>query len=180
MAYSESGKIDCWLQRDDLIDWTAVYLSPFKCTKVTKLIIFQFKLLHRRLATNSFLEKIGINETGLCTFCKSEVENLIQLFWYCKVTSQFWQGFRQWMIISHEFVENEVTPEMVLGLKPSLFKKKTSCLALIARSFIWICRTQQKPLEMGNFKSFALSFCLLPFNVPHASVNLVIATSIAR
>ena len=129
----KKGIADCKLQRDDLIDWTAVYLSLFRCTKVTKVIIFQFKPLHHRLATNSFLKKIGIKETDLCTFCKSEVENLIHLFWYCRVTSQFWQGFRQWMIISHEFVEHELTLEMVLGLKPSLFNKKTFCLALIAR-----------------------------------------------
>ena len=70
---------DCKLQRDDLIDWTAVYLSRFKCTKVTKLIIFQFKLLHRRLATNSFLKKIGrIKET----------ENFLQI-WSGKFNPSF-------------------------------------------------------------------------------------------
>ena len=84
------------------------------------------------------------------------------------------------MIINHEFVENELTPEMVLGLEPSLSSKKTSCLALIARYFIWIYKTQEKPLEMGNFKSFASTFVSPPFNVPHASVNLVSPTSIAR
>lgn len=41
---------------------------------------------------------------SLCTFCKSEVESLIHLFLYSRVISQFWQGFRQWMIINHEFV----------------------------------------------------------------------------
>ena len=49
---------DCTLQRDDLIDWKAVYLSSYKSTKVTKLTVFQFKLLHRWLATNSFFKKI--------------------------------------------------------------------------------------------------------------------------
>ena len=34
------------------------YKLPFDSTKATKLIIFQFKLLHRRLATNDFLNKI--------------------------------------------------------------------------------------------------------------------------
>ena len=38
------------------------YKLPFHCTNATKLIIFQFKLLHRRLATNGFLNKIGIRE----------------------------------------------------------------------------------------------------------------------
>ena len=74
---------------------------------------------------------------------------------------QFLQDFRQWMIINHEFVENEVTPEMVLGLKPSLFDKKSSCLALIARYFIWMCKTQEK--SRGKLQIFCINlcFCLL-------------------
>ena len=64
------------------------------------------------------------------------------------------------MITDHEFVENELTPEMVLGLKPSIFDKESSCLVLIAGYFIWIYANvkQEKPLEMGNFKSFASTF----------------------
>ena len=42
------------------------------------------------------------------------------------------------MIINHEFVENELTPEMVLGLEPSLSSKKTSCLALIAMQIFYL------------------------------------------
>ena len=81
------------------------------------------------------------------------------------------------MIINHEFVENEVTPEMVLGLKPSLFNKKD----LLSCSYhLRICKTQEKPIEMGNFKSFASTFVLPPFNVPHAFVNVVSPTNIAR
>ena len=77
-------------------------------------------------------------------------------------------------------LENKLTPEMVLGLKPSFFNKKTSRPALIARFLIWICKTQEKPLEMGNFNSFASTYVSPPLNVPHASVNLVSPTSIAR
>ena len=60
-------------------------------------------------------------------------------------------------------IENEVTPEMVLGLKASLFNKKCSCLTLIPRYFIWICKTQEKPLEMGNFQSFASTVVFVSF-----------------
>lgn len=48
-------------------------------TKKTKLIASQFKLLHRRLATNDFLRKIGIKDKGMCTFCEAELENLTHL-----------------------------------------------------------------------------------------------------
>ena len=45
----------CSLQCSKTIDWEMAYKLPFYSTKATKLIIFQFKLLHRRLATNDFL-----------------------------------------------------------------------------------------------------------------------------
>jgi len=49
---------DCYLQSSKTTDWEMAYTLPFCSTKATKLIIFQFKLLHRRLATNDFLNKI--------------------------------------------------------------------------------------------------------------------------
>ena len=45
---------DCALETQEIIDWNSVYRTPFLCTKITKIIVFQFKLLHRRLATNIF------------------------------------------------------------------------------------------------------------------------------
>ena len=64
----EKWCVDCNLQCSKTIDWEIAYKLPFCSTKATKLIIFQFKLLHRRLATNDFLNKIGIRENGMCTF----------------------------------------------------------------------------------------------------------------
>ena len=66
-----------------LAAFKSVYLLPFKCTKITIVIIFQFKLLHRRLATNAFLKKVGLKQSDLCTLCKTETESLIHLFWSC-------------------------------------------------------------------------------------------------
>ena len=52
---------DINLDPNEKIDWEIVYLSSFKCSNISKLITFYFKLLHRRLATNSFLQKIGLS-----------------------------------------------------------------------------------------------------------------------
>ena len=51
----EKWAVDCASEAREPIDWEAAYQLSFQCTKSTKLIIFQFKLLHRRLATNDFL-----------------------------------------------------------------------------------------------------------------------------
>lgn len=78
----ENWCVDCSLQCSKTIDWEMAYKLPFCSSKSTKLIIFQFKLLHtRRLATNDFLNKIGIRENDICTFCRTEKESLFHLFW---------------------------------------------------------------------------------------------------
>ena len=71
---------DCMLETQENIDWKTVYRTPFLCTNITKLIVFQFKLLHRRLATNSFLTKINLKDNEQCTFCQNDKETLIHLF----------------------------------------------------------------------------------------------------
>ena len=55
----EKWSADCNLQCSKTIDWEMAYKLPVYSTKATKLIIFQFKLLHRHLVTNDFLNKIG-------------------------------------------------------------------------------------------------------------------------
>jgi hypothetical protein len=52
----------------------------FSVTKDTKLLDFQYKLIHRILITNSFLYKCGLKETELCTICTETKESLVHMF----------------------------------------------------------------------------------------------------
>ena len=49
-----------------------------------KLIDINFRFLHRRLATNSYLQKIGIRQDRKCNFCHNEKEDLFHIFWQCQ------------------------------------------------------------------------------------------------
>ena len=80
------------------IKWEKSYNLPFYCTRETKLQTFQFKLLHRRIATNNYLYKIGISLTDSCTFCEQTTETLIHLFWECEFVQEFWQDIQYWLI----------------------------------------------------------------------------------
>ena len=46
--------LDCGYPCNQNLDWSSAYLSASRCTKSTKLIEFQFKFIHKRLATNDF------------------------------------------------------------------------------------------------------------------------------
>ena len=53
------------------INWNFSFHLPSRLTKEAKLLNFQFKFLHRRIATNSFLSKIGRSQSDKCYFCNS-------------------------------------------------------------------------------------------------------------
>ena len=50
---------------------------------------FQFKFLHRRIATNYLLSKTGISETQCSLLLAQNKQTLIHLFWECLVTKTF-------------------------------------------------------------------------------------------
>ena len=74
---------------DKNVDWRNVFQAANTCTTSSKLIDFNFRFLHRRLPTNSYLQKIGVKEDGKCTFCRDEREDLTHLFWKCQKTKNF-------------------------------------------------------------------------------------------
>ena len=53
---------DCHLNNDDSINWRYAYQLASKYTKSTRILEFQYKFLHRRIATNDFLTKIGVRD----------------------------------------------------------------------------------------------------------------------
>ena len=107
------------------------YKLPFCSTKATKLIIFQFKLLHRCLAKNYFLNEIGIRENSICTFCRAEKESPFPLFWSCSETSCFWNGFMKWLAENQIKLKfNIFTPGVIISLRsdtPSNTRKYYKC-----------------------------------------------------
>ena len=147
---------DCMLEKNEPIDWKAAYRLPFECTKISKLRVFQFKLLHRRLATNDFIKTIKLRDNDLCNFCQMEKETLIHLFWNCTVTSCFWHNFRQWLLKNETFVRSfELTPSLVIGLKTHpLLCKNFHFLFLVARLYIWTCRIQKTHPTIDTFPLF--------------------------
>ena len=75
-----------------------IFITILPCTKETKLREFQFKFLHRRIATNDFPYKIGIKQSDSCTFCREATENRIHLFWSSKYSNAFWKDCYQWIM----------------------------------------------------------------------------------
>ena len=53
--------------------------------------IFQFRILHRILATNKKLSLYGIKDSDKCDFCGLEPETILHLFCECDVSACIWE-----------------------------------------------------------------------------------------
>jgi len=78
------------------LDWDSIYLLPWICTLSMKVRNFQFKFLHSRIATNSFLLKIKFLESNLYFFVKQHMN-------YCFIFSGNAQSQRPFGIVFSNF-----------------------------------------------------------------------------
>ena len=79
------------------IDINESFENVYNATVSSELRNFQFKFIHRLLATNNVLFRWGIIDNGICTLCKHEVDSIGHLFWKCNVTQLFIYRFSQWL-----------------------------------------------------------------------------------
>ena len=80
-------------------DLNKIYLLPFRATRELKLTMFQYKIIHRILPTNSLLHKMKKVASPSCPFCPSECQTLWHLFINCTHASSFWNRFQEWYSI---------------------------------------------------------------------------------
>ena len=123
------------------LDWESIYLLPRLCTVSTKLRNFQFKFLHRKIATNSFLYKIKLSETNLCCFCQTAQETLLHLFWECPITQAFWNSVELFFVSADLIPTSQVlTLCHCLGLKGDKNASLLNHCLLLGRYYIYSCK----------------------------------------
>ena len=74
--------LEKFLWRQDL-GWASIYMILRMVTVESKLRIFQYKVLNNILYLNDGLCKMGIVQSPLCSLCKQEKENVINLLSQC-------------------------------------------------------------------------------------------------
>ena len=141
------------------INWRNAYYLPFLCTRETKLRVFQFIFLQRRIATNDFLCKIGIKQVDSCSFCGETTETLFHLFWNCKHTQAFWKKLLEWM--SQKIVnlkESVFSPFLCLGLVENVSNVLLCHLLLIARHYIYTCKLKNSIPKLQVYLQLLLTY----------------------
>ena len=146
---------DCNSQSVDYIhvDWRSSCGLAFLCTRESNLRTgFQFKFLHRRIATNNYLFKIGITFDNLCSFCKERPETM--MFWDCIFVQAFWNGIKQWMSKRPCFPKDVFSFQFCLGFV-------VNACNILSHHFLLICRYHIHWSRL--MRLFSLALCIQNF-----------------
>ena len=95
--------------------WRRAHSCAVNFTNDTKLMWFQIRLTHRILSTNTFLSKIGVADSQLCSFCGEELEELVHLYWSCNYVQMLWTSLFHWINGKTNMSLNLVLEDILFG-----------------------------------------------------------------
>ncbi|KAH3713894.1 hypothetical protein DPMN_073695 [Dreissena polymorpha] len=72
------------------LNWKHIFTMPYKAIIESTLSNFQYKYIHRIIATNKYLFKCKLSNSHLCDFCSENIETIEHLFWECKHIQPIW------------------------------------------------------------------------------------------
>ena len=96
-------------------------------------MLSSLKFLHRRIATNSYLFKIGITSDNLCSFCKENPQTRLHMFWECIFIQAFWNSIKQWMSKTLCFPNDVFSVQSCLGFVDDASN-------ILSHHFLLICK----------------------------------------
>ena len=152
-----------WLSEKDIVgnstvNWQNAYHLPFLCTSESNLRVFQFAFLHRRIATNDFLCKIGIKQVDSCSFCGETTETLVHLFGKCQHTQAFWKTLLEWVAQKIVNLKDSVfSLFLCLCLVENVSNVLLHHLLLIARHYIYTCKLKNSIPKLQVYLQLVLT-----------------------
>ena len=88
IARTNARQKEKWVRDVECFESGSIF-ELIHATRSTRILMFQYKLVNRFLATNKYLKIIKIKENDRCTFCENEPETIAHMFWYCSRVQSF-------------------------------------------------------------------------------------------
>ena len=141
----------------DRVDWKVLNNNVFSSTKDTKLIWFQYRIVHRIIATNKFLYNIKIKNDPLCSFCNNETETIEHLFYNCSHVILFWKKVEDW-------IKEKTNEEIKLSIIDVLFLKNNkrnfalNIMIILIKIYIFRKKFENKILKIDEINKILYNY----------------------
>ena len=108
---------EVWKKRYAYAFFQRFWLISFQCTKETRLIVLQWKILHDIYPTGTLLKKMKLKENDLCKFCDMR-DTPLHFFFECKSVSGLWHEVKKIITCKTGITLSLDSKEVLLGVLP--------------------------------------------------------------
>ena len=139
----------------ELNEWQTFFKTARKICKENQLREFQFKFLHRVVATKTELFRFGIKQDSDCLFCGEE-DSIDHTFINCQFTKSFRESVFRWFNSKNNSNLLPSLKESLFGLSENLpnnsrLSAKLNYTLLFMRFYIYSCKLHNKALILSDF-----------------------------
>ena len=144
-----------WQLNGEQMNYQEVIYSLYKTTSDTKLIWFQFRVIHNILTTNRSVSKYDPTHSEKCQFCNQQPEYITHLLFDCNITSKFWRDLchkvnsRCNHANNLKFTKHQILFGFYEGNQRS--DKVLNLTILLAKQFIYRCKFQDRIPQIKEF-----------------------------
>jgi hypothetical protein len=147
-----------WIEKHDDIDvgdnfWQLIYETPFHLTKNSKVLMVQYKLVHRILAVNHNLKKWERIDNSECELCGKD-DTLEHFIFECPTTNALWHNIHSWWKTEFQFSIPITLLEVIFGAPNEIIDKHINLLnymILHAKYYIYVSKKQDKQICLYDF-----------------------------
>ena len=136
------------------VNWEETHLKVDKSLDCSKLKWLQIRINNKILSTNKSISKFKEDQSPLCTFCKTEEEDIAHLLYECKIVNKFWKDFEQRIRTRcPRATFNEIPKQVVLlGTAQNFFTDPTfDMLLVMAKHYIYRQKVRGDTLSITAF-----------------------------
>lgn len=135
----------------DFNDWNNIFKLPYSCCRETYLQAFQYRIIHRFLPCNKWLNDVCLKDSNQCNICSS-IDTIEHFLYGCKSTKQFWNQLELW------WNDISISP-VVLTVKHVIFGyyydlSFYSCInfiIMVGKMYIYRCKLNDKNVLFNCF-----------------------------
>jgi hypothetical protein len=133
--------------------WQKIYQTPFQLTKNSKILMVQYKLIHRILAVNHNLKKWKRINNSTCNLC-SEEDTIEHFIYHCPDTMKLWESIMNWWRSEFEFTIPISILEVLFGIQNELYNNYLNLLNAVmlhAKYYIYYAKKKEEKIELYNY-----------------------------
>ena len=130
-----------------------IYTTPFRLTSDSKVLIVQYKLIHRILACNKNLKKWKIRRDDLCDYCH-KLDTIEHFMVSCPSVLILWHSIINWCKTTFQINIPLDIYELLFGIpneNEEVFVNQYNFVILHAKYYIYYNKKRQKPLDLYEF-----------------------------